>query len=386
MLRKIALNCISDELNHPVITQSYRTLLVFSVLATLLITLLDNARVIPLEVAFIFQDMLIFFYSFFVVDFFLRLIGAWHHYDMEGEDEQIEGVDFGHYHSLKGYIFSYYGLIDFLAIIPFFTLFFPSHYQDIDIVLAITTLFKLARFSPALIVLKDVIISERKSLLAALYMMMILTFSISTILYFLERDVNPEGFHTLLDSIWWAIITLSTVGYGDVVPVTPMGKLLGGVAAITGFGMFALPAGILASGFAEEVRRLRDSTNWKMVAKVPLFSELEFGVIADIAKMLHVKRFRKSELIIKEGSEGDSMYFILEGSVLVYRDGFHTLLKEGDFFGEIALIKNIPRTASVLARTRCELLELTRYDFQNFVKTEPHLLEKIEEVAKERYS
>lgn len=379
MISKFALNCISDEIHHPVITKLYRTILIVVILATVLLALLNNNPSIDLQYKDIMYPLQNLFYFIIFFDFLLRIIGSLNEYDMESISESK------HYDTLRGYLFSYYGIIDLVATIPFLMLLLRFHDEDIITVLSIMTLLKLARFSPALIILKDVIVSERKSLLAALYLMMILTFSISTILYFIERNINPNGFKTLLDSIWWAIITLSTVGYGDVVPITPLGKLLGGIAAITGFGMFALPAGILANGFADEIRRLRDMTNWKMVAKVPLFSNLEFGVIADITKLLHIKRFRKDELIIRENDKGNSMYFILEGSVIVHKQELHVVLSEGDFFGEIALLKNIPRTATIRAKSRCELLELTAYDFQNFFKKQPELLKEIEKVAALRY-
>jgi len=144
--------------------------------------------------------------------------------------------------------------------------------DDIVTILSMISLLKIARYSPALIVLKDVIINEKSSLFAAFYLMIILTLSLSTILYFIERDVNPAGFGSLLKSIWWSVVTLATVGYGDVVPQTWLGKLVGGMASITGFGMFALPAGILANGFASELKRLKEIANWNMVAQVPLFS------------------------------------------------------------------------------------------------------------------
>jgi len=379
MIKNFALNCISDEINHPIITNSYRITLSVVILTSILLTLLDNQISIHIKYEqpiYYFQTLLFFL---LVVDFLLRIIGSISHYDMENHDEHI------HYNSLTGYLFSYYGFIDFMSTIPFIINILNLDYIDIKTVFSMIIILKMARFSPALIVLKDVIISERKSLFAALYLMMILTFSLSTILYFVERNVNPEGFGTLLDAIWWAIVTLATVGYGDVVPHTQLGKLLGGIAAITGFGMFALPAGILASGFAEEIKRLRNITNWNMVAKVPLFSDFEFGVIADISKLLHVKRFRKNELIIKEGSSGNSMYFILEGNVFVDKKDLHVVLNSGDFFGEISLIKNIPRTATVTAKSRCELLELTTYDFQNLISTKPELLKKIEDVASSRH-
>jgi len=97
--------------------------------------------------------------------------------------------------------------------------------------------------------------------------------------------------------------------------------------------------------------------------------------------MLHIKRYRKGEQIIHEGADGDSMYFILKGRVLVYNDSLKTTLKSGDFFGEIALVKDIPRTATVETLEKCELLELTTYDFKNFIKTKPKLAKKIEQTA-----
>lgn len=379
MVGKFAINCISDEINHPVITKVYRVVLTFVVLSVVLITLLDNQVFIHSKYTSLISTVQTLLFSLLFIDFIFRVIGSIARYDMENNDEVIK------YNSLHAYLFSYYGVIDFISIIPFFLHIFNIDALDFKTVFSLITLLKLARFSPALIILKDVIVSERKSLLATLYLMVILTISISTILYFVERDVNPDGFGTLLDSIWWSIITLATVGYGDVVPYTALGKFLGGLAAITGFGMFALPAGILASGFATEIRRLRDITNWNMVMKVSLFSNLEFGVIADISKLLHVKRFRKNEMIIQEGAHGSSMYFIFEGSVSVNKKDLTVVLNEGEFFGEISLIKNIPRTANVIAKTRCELLELTTYDFQNLIKTKPELLKQIEEVASTRY-
>ena len=318
-----------------------------------------------------------FLYLIFLIDFCLRIVGAWYHLDIiNGENDSKINV--------KKYLFSFYGIVDFLSASLF--LLYIAGYKNIDVllILSLITVLKLARYSPALIILKDVLVSERKTLYAALYVMIILTLSTSTILYFLERDVNP-GFKTLLDSIWWAVITLATVGYGDTVPITALGKAFGALAAISGFGMFALPAGILANGFANEIKRLKEIANWNMVAKVPLFEGLESGVIYEIANMLKVKRFHKNEVIIKEGSFGDSMYFIMDGYVEVVAQGVDVFLKKGDFFGEIALLKDIPRTATVISKTRCELLELNRYSFQSFIYSKPELLKQIKEVATSRY-
>lgn len=155
---------------------------------------------------------------------------------------------------LGNYLFSLEGLVDIVSAIPIVIILLRlDQLYFLKLTFGIAAFLKIARFSDALNIFKDVIITERKSILASLYLMMLLTFSISTIFYFVERDTNPNGFSSILESMWWSIVTLATVGYGDVVPVTALGKLLGALASIIGLGMFALPAGILANGFAQEL-------------------------------------------------------------------------------------------------------------------------------------
>lgn len=189
---------------------------------------------------------------------------------------------------LKGlwnYLISLEGVVDVISAIPLvITLLNLKEFHFLKLIFGIAAFLKIARFSDALSIFKDVIITERRSILASLYLMMLLTFSISTLLYFAERDANPNGFSSILESMWWSIVTLVTVGYGDVVPVTALGKLLGALASIIGLGMFALPAGILANGFAQELARIKYITSWNLVSKVPIFASLDRGTISEIAK------------------------------------------------------------------------------------------------------
>ena len=119
-------------------------------------------------------------------------------------------------------------------------------------------------------------------------------------------------------------------------------------------------------------------------ANIPLFANLGFEDITEIVKLLHIKSFTKDEIIAEEGSLGSSMYFIVSGSVHVHNENIHIRLREGDFFGEIALLKNTQRTATVEATCECKVLELTTHDFNNFIKTKPELLKEIEQVAELR--
>jgi voltage-gated potassium channel len=288
------------------------------------------------------------------------------------------------------YLRSWSGIIDFIAAFPLVLLLFDGNVwvDDVKTAFGITTFLKIARFSDALRIFKDVIVNERKSILASLYLMLLLTLVTSTLLYFVERNVNPDGFGNILQAMWWAIITLATVGYGDVIPITVLGKFLGSLASIIGLGMFALPTGILVNGFAQELARIRYITGWNLVAKVPIFAHLDKGSISEIAHLLFLKRFGHNEVIIKERDNADGMYFILDGEVEVVResDNLHITLKAGDFFGEIALLKDGKRTATVTAKKRCEMLELTTYDFNKLMRSKPQILEIIQEVARNRYS
>ena len=100
-----------------------------------------------------------------------------------------------------------------------------------------------------------------------------------------EHDAQPEKFGTIPDAMWWAVVTLTTVGYGDVVPITPLGKVIAGVIAIMGLGMLALPVGIIATSFAEVIHRRDFVVTWGMVSRVPLFRDLDADDVAQIMRL-----------------------------------------------------------------------------------------------------
>jgi voltage-gated potassium channel len=285
--------------------------------------------------------------------------------------------------ALLNYATSPYGIFDFLAVVPFLIGEVVGIPQDAETVFGILRFLKLARFSPALETLGSVILNELRPLAAALFIVVLLAITAATILYFVERADNP-AFSSVPQALWWAIVTLTTVGYGDVVPITPLGKLAGAGVAVAGLCMFALPASILASGFAEEMRRHDFVQNWQLVAKVPFFAKMSAGQIAEIAALLKPHRAIRGEVVMREGDMGECMYFIVNGQVEGKAGPATFVLKGGDFFGEIALIERCPRTASVKALTRCMFLILDVRDFQKFVSAYPDLLAQIWETARQR--
>ena len=156
------------------------------------------------------------------------------------------------------FAFTPLALVDLAAIVPFFVPFLlPVDLRFLRAMrlLRIARVFKLGRYSKAFVVVLDTIRGKREELLIALSLVSGLLVIASSVMYLVERDVQPEVFGSIPAAMWWGVATLTTVGYGDVFPVTALGRVFGAVTAITCIGLFALPAGILASGFAEAVSR-----------------------------------------------------------------------------------------------------------------------------------
>ena len=161
------------------------------------------------------------------------------------------------------YAVSPMALIDLLAILPFYLSMLIAVDTRILRVLRLLRIFKLTRHFAVLEVLGTVLRNEARTLLSAIFVMIILVILSSAGIYTIERAAQPEAFGSIPQAMWWATVTLTTVGYGDVVPQTLGGKLLGVVITVLGVGMAALPAGIIASGFTSELARRREAYELK---------------------------------------------------------------------------------------------------------------------------
>jgi voltage-gated potassium channel len=148
-------------------------------------------------------------------------------------------------------------LVDLAAIAPFYL----AMVVGIDLrflrVIRLLRIFKLTRYSSALSVLLDVLREEASSFAAGFFIMAVLLVVAASGAYLVEHQAQPNGFGSIPDAMWWAVATLTTVGYGDVTPVTAMGKVFGAMVTLIGVGMAALPAGIIASGMTDQLRRRR---------------------------------------------------------------------------------------------------------------------------------
>ncbi len=144
-------------------------------------------------------------------------------------------------------------LADLLAILPFYL----SGIIQMDLrmlrVLRLLRVLKLSRYSTSITLLLDALCSEARAIVAAVFVLSLLLLIAASFAYLAENQAQPVAFGTIPDTLWWAVITMTTVGFGDVVPVTPLGKVIGGIIAVIGIGMVALPAGLLAAAFSEQL-------------------------------------------------------------------------------------------------------------------------------------
>jgi len=282
------------------------------------------------------------------------------------------------------FILSPFGLIDLLAILPFWLAFAAPADLRVVLIFRIIRFLKLARYSPGMRSLLAALYAERRALFGCLVILLGATLVAATVMHLVERHAQPEKFGTIPDAMWWAIGTLSTIGYGDVVPITNPGKLVAAATVVTGLIMMALPIGIVATAFANEVHRRDFVVTWSMVARVPVFAELTAIEIADIIELLRAQQVEAGDVVVRRGEPAHSMYFVAAGEVEIRLKHERIRLGRGHFFGEVAALRRARRSATVTALARTSLLVLDAHDLRALMDRQPRIAERIREVARKR--
>ncbi|MEI3139662.1 MAG: ion transporter [Lachnospiraceae bacterium] len=187
--------------------------------------------------------------AFFAVDFLMRVITAKCLYPNESELGAV-----------RKYLLSFSGIVDMLSFIPYYLpVFFPSGAVAFRMlrIIRIFRLFRINAYYDSLNVITEVIISKKQQLMSSVFIILVLMISSSLCMYSLENKAQPEVFTNAFSGIWWAASTLLTVGYGDIYPVTTMGKIFGIFIAFLGVGMVAIPTGIISAGFVDQYSRIK---------------------------------------------------------------------------------------------------------------------------------
>lgn len=277
-----------------------------------------------------------------------------------------------------------YMLIDLVAILPFYLAMLFQLDLRVLRVLRLLRFLKLSRYSPAMHTIVRVIANERRALLGAMLLLIAAVLIASTGIYYLEGDAQPEKFGSVPESAWWAVATLTTVGYGDVTPITPLGRLFGAVVMICGLCVLALPVAIISTGFAQEVGRRDFVVTWSLMSRIPLLAELDHGQVAEIMPLLHAHNLPPKVEVIERGTPGQAMYFVAAGEVEMVAGDERRCYAAGEFFGVVAMLEGDRHTGAYRTTTRCRLLKLYREDFRRLENTNPALAGLIRKVAHDR--
>ena len=215
---------------------------------------------------------------------------------------------------------------------------------------------------------------QRLSILGTQIVVFSLLLIFSVIIHFLEKDLQPEAFGNILDSMWYGIATLTTVGYGDVTPVSNLGKLI---------SSFAMPAAILASAYYEDIQKRNFLVSLEAITEINLFSNLPIGAITKINSKLEPLVLPAKHIIFKKGSIADALYIIEFGSVQVEIDS-PVVLGSGDYFGETGLISQSERNATISVLEEVKLLKLSKESLDELIEEYPTLFEDLKLSAAKR--
>ena len=350
-------------------------LLVLLILLNLVAVALESVPEYGARYALAFNLIEIVSLVVFTVEYGLRLWVAVEH----GPHRHLNGA-----RARLKYALSPAGIVDLAAVLPFwFAFVLPADLRFV-LVFRIVRFFKIARYSPAMRSLLDVLYRERRALFGCVVITMGSALVAAALMHLAEGKVQPDRLGTIPDALWWAIVTVGTIGYGDVVPVTVLGKLIATGTIFIGVIMMALPVGIIATAFAEQIHRRDFIVTWGMIARVPLFAELDAAAISDIMQLLRAQVAEAGETIVRAGDPAHSMYFIAAGEVEVALKKEMLRLGVGHFFGEVAVLRRARRSATATALTRTNLLVLSAQDLHALMQRDSRIAARIKDVVEKR--
>lgn len=283
------------------------------------------------------------------------------------------------------YVLTLTALVDLATVMPFYLAYFISADFRVFIMFRLLRLLKLARYSPGMRSLSEAVYIERRALLACAVILLALVVGTAAVMHMAEHKAQPDRFGTIPDAMWWSVITLTTVGYGDSVPITPLGKVIASLTALMGLVMLALPVGIIATSFAQVIHRRDFVVTWGMVVRVPLFASLSPDDISNVMRFLRSQVVQPDEIIVRRGDKDRRIYFITSGQVSLDHGHRHDLISDGEFFGSITLDEqDVPHTSTARARVRSDLLVLEVDDVRHLFVAHPEISEHVRKVHEKR--
>ncbi|MEE0204822.1 MAG: ion transporter [Oscillospiraceae bacterium] len=231
------------------ISRGYDMLSTLILVVNLTVTVMNTFDAMSLRYGAMLKGIESFTVAFFAVDYVLRLLSCRF---LRPAERELK--------SLLLYMFSFTGVVDLLSFLPYYLpFFFPDGAVAFRMfrVIRIFRLFRINAYYDSLNVITEVLTSKKQQLLSSVFILLVLMLGSSLCMYSLEHEAQPEVFRNAFSGIWWSVSTLLTVGYGDIYPVTTLGKLFGTIIAFLGVGMVAIPTGIISAGFVDQYSRLK---------------------------------------------------------------------------------------------------------------------------------
>ena len=231
------------------ISRGYDMLSTLILVVNLTVTVMNTFDAMSLRYGAMLKGIESFTVAFFAVDYVLRLLSCRF---LRPAERELK--------SLLLYMVSFTGVVDLLSFLPYYLpFFFPDGAVAFRMfrVIRIFRLFRINAYYDSLNVITEVLTSKKQQLLSSVFILLVLMLGSSLCMYSLEHEAQPEVFRNAFSGIWWSVSTLLTVGYGDIYPVTTLGKLFGTIIAFLGVGMVAIPTGIISAGFVDQYSRLK---------------------------------------------------------------------------------------------------------------------------------
>ena len=247
--RKTLARMVEIGASNDLPSRGYDFLITGVIIVNLAAVVLDTFQSVHAEYARLLDGIEAVTALCFLADYVLRLLAARFTHPRGGEAR-----------SLAAYVFSFGGLVDLLSFLPnYLPVFFPAGAVAFRLfrVVRIFRLFRITAYYDSLNAIAEVIGSKKQQLISSVFIILVLILASSLCMYSVEGEVEGSGFTNAFSGVWWAVSTLLTVGYGDIVPMTTLGKLLGAIITFLGVGMVAIPTGIISAGFVEQYSKLQ---------------------------------------------------------------------------------------------------------------------------------
>ena len=275
-------------------------------------------------------------------------------------------------------------LVDFMAFAPSILGLFLGFDFRVLRIFRLFRLLKLARYSQALQALLSVLLAERSALFASFILLIATTCFCGELMHLAEGTVQPRTLGTMPNAMYWAITTLATVGYGDITPITPLGKLIAGMTMVLGLAAFALPVGIIANGFVTGLSRRRFAFTWTMLRRQPLFHGFDVDALNDVLESLSAAVVREHSQITVSGRNADTFYLVVAGRACFESGAAVREIGPGGLIGVETYIHDAVYDDTVTAETELRVVALPGDELRRLCRKYPLLKERIEKALAER--